>query len=287
MSELISIRGLYRWDNTIFDGFNVPAGMSKSKAVADILFNCAELSVIYPDPDFMAEAIALWSDIELDNWTRAWNALQLEYNPIWNVDANIVEEEERDLAGTEGRTYTREATTGETRDFDATEGLTVDEDGTSGNTRTLDTTQTKRNTRTDDLAEDETTTNGVSGYNLASGFSDADQQVRGRTNTGTQSDAGTIEDDGTITDAGSHTLDRTEDVTKTEDETIDRTENISDTDDRTTTDTGTITRTTTRQGNIGVTTSQQMLKEEMEIAEINIYHQITKSFKKRFCVMVY
>lgn len=41
------------------------------------------------------------------------------------------------------------------------------------------------------------------------------------------------------------------------------------------------------QGNIGVTTTQQMLKEQREVVEFNIYHYITESFKERFCVMVY
>lgn len=41
------------------------------------------------------------------------------------------------------------------------------------------------------------------------------------------------------------------------------------------------------RGNIGVTTTQQMLKEQREVVEFNIYHYITESFKERFCVMVY
>ena len=41
-------------------------------------------------------------------------------------------------------------------------------------------------------------------------------------------------------------------------------------------------------GNIGVTTSQQMLQAELNIApELNIVQYIAKSFKMRFCVLVY
>lgn len=43
----------------------------------------------------------------------------------------------------------------------------------------------------------------------------------------------------------------------------------------------------TETGNIGVTTTQQMIKEQREIVEFNIYEYITKQFKERFCVMVY
>ncbi len=40
-------------------------------------------------------------------------------------------------------------------------------------------------------------------------------------------------------------------------------------------------------GNIGVTTSQQMLKEELDIATWNIYESITDLFLQEFCLMVY
>lgn len=41
-------------------------------------------------------------------------------------------------------------------------------------------------------------------------------------------------------------------------------------------------------GNIGVTTSAQMLQEFIDLQpQLNIYKYIAKSFKKRFCLMVY
>lgn len=53
------------------------------------------------------------------------------------------------------------------------------------------------------------------------------------------------------------------------------------------TDTGTIERERIEHGNIGVTTTQQMIKEEREIAEFNLYSIIIDEFKQRFCIMVY
>jgi hypothetical protein len=47
------------------------------------------------------------------------------------------------------------------------------------------------------------------------------------------------------------------------------------------------TVTTTRTGNIGVTSSQQLLQQERDIADFTTYKFIVNSFKKRFCVMVY
>ncbi len=41
-------------------------------------------------------------------------------------------------------------------------------------------------------------------------------------------------------------------------------------------------------GNIGVTTSQQMLEQELELApKINTYNVIINDFKQRFCLLVY
>ena len=46
-------------------------------------------------------------------------------------------------------------------------------------------------------------------------------------------------------------------------------------------------RTSRIHGNIGVTTSQQMLMSELEIAKFNLYDEITNSFLKNFVVLVY
>lgn len=40
-------------------------------------------------------------------------------------------------------------------------------------------------------------------------------------------------------------------------------------------------------GNIGVTTSQQMLREEIDIARFNLIKQISDVFIKEFCIMLY
>lgn len=58
--------------------------------------------------------------------------------------------------------------------------------------------------------------------------------------------------------------------------------------DSTGTDTGTITRVKTRGGNIGVTTTQKMLSEELETRpKLNIYRYIIEDFKHRFCLLIY
>lgn len=40
-------------------------------------------------------------------------------------------------------------------------------------------------------------------------------------------------------------------------------------------------------GNIGVTTTMQMVREERDIAVFNIYDYIIEAFKQRFCILIY
>lgn len=65
--------------------------------------------------------------------------------------------------------------------------------------------------------------------------------------------------------------------------------------ERTGSDTGTITRggsdsytiRRTEQGNIGVTTTQQMIMEEREVVQFDMYKYIVESFKSMYCLGVY
>ena len=70
-----------------------------------------------------------------------------------------------------------------------------------------------------------------------------------------------------------------------------RTDNLSESNSNTRTDNLSEKTNSNRigraHGNIGVTTSQQMLQSELDIAKWNIYEQITDLFLSEFCIMVY
>lgn len=93
----LSILGLYNWDSDIFHYLEVPDGMDKDIVISDILSECSELEIIYPDPDIVKALIKNWVKAELHIWTRLYNDTKVEYNPIWNVDANEKEIIEREL----------------------------------------------------------------------------------------------------------------------------------------------------------------------------------------------
>lgn len=182
MRVLMSILAMYRYDETLFDGLQVPDGLDKEGLINELCMQLAELNTIISNPDVMKLAIAEWSKTKAAIWKHLFETTQYEYNPIWNKDGTYTETETRDLKS--------EATAN--------------------------------------------ALNQVTGYNSE-----------------TMRDAERTESEGSGAD------------------------------------TGTITRVREEHGNIGVTTTQQMIKEEREIADWSLYQVIIDDFKTRFCIMVY
>lgn len=105
----LSIQGIYEYDNTVFDGFDSPSytdennvvhTLNRDDVINNILLQCAELEVIYPSPSMMKFAIGVWSASNQRSWDKLYKSMFLEYNPMWNVDANETETEtnERDVS---------------------------------------------------------------------------------------------------------------------------------------------------------------------------------------------
>lgn len=66
-----------------------------------------------------------------------------------------------------------------------------------------------------------------------------------------------------------------------------QTSNASGTDSSSTSSSTSLKHDAHLYGNIGVTTSQQMLKDELEVARFNLIDQITDCFTTEFCLLVY
>lgn len=182
----LSILSIYNYDDTVFEGLEMPEGIDKQNVIDEIILQCADLELLYPDPEILKKAITIWSNSNKIKWEKLYHTMTVEYNPIWNVDADITE------------------TGSGSRD--------IDRDISGSDTRS------------------------VKGFN-----------------------------DNNWAEAEKHDIANNENVGET------------------TSDTRTIKRT----GNIGVTSTQQMLQAEREIADFNLIDIIVKSFKYRFCILVY
>lgn len=135
------------------------------------------------------------------------------------------------------------------RDFTRTESGTDTEDGTNTGKEGI----TDNQTQTASASGSSDTTNWVNGYN------DGQTDSTGN-NAGSQSNSTT-------------TAETTRDTTTSSTSKVDNSHNW------------TITEHT--EGNIGVTSTQAMMREEWDIAALNIYQAISDEFRRRFCIMVY
>ena len=162
--------------------------------------------------------------------------------------------------------------------YDRTESVTDTHEGEYSNTGSG--SGYGSNTRTDNLLEtddhtvinDLTDTNDVTVTHSEKAYNDTnmvdtteDVTDQDQTHTGTVRTAGTTANTGT---SGNQYADTT---------------SSSDSGD----DSYTNTHTARMYGNIGVTTSQQMLQSELDLARWNMYEHIADLFASEFCIMIY
>lgn len=110
--------------------------------------------------------------------------------------------------------------------------------------------------------------------------------------TGSNSDTRTVSDSGSVQnkiagfdasalvdhDSGTSSRSGTDSTTGTDRTELTHGEKIADAG----------TRTSRIHGNIGVTTSQQMLESELDLVpRLNFYRYLAEEFKRRFCILVY
>ena len=182
MNSTISILGLWTADNSIFDDMQLPEALDRETVINAILLKCSELETLYTDPEFMKNALRIWSGYRIIVWDALYKTTQFDYNPIWNKDGIITETENRD---------TESSASGE-------------------------------------------------GKQAVKAFNESNWADHTRTNS---------------------------DASSTGKEAI--------------------TRERREQGNIGVTTTQQMIREERDIREFNTIEYIVDDFRTEFCLMIY
>lgn len=250
MKARLSILGMYNYDNSVFDDFQLPERIPRNMFLNNLLLECAEFGCVYPDTDFFKMALKSWSEMELSTWNWLLDTQHYEYNPIWNVDVHdserIDNKETRNLQGTNNETRNLSGTNNNTKNLTTTDTGTVNTKFSDNDIQEVDVNAfnsgsgTRRETTTTRYGKNELETR-----NLSSNTSGTDNYQS--TDTGT--------------------------------------------DNYTSTDTGTIDNNNKREfykrGNQGVTTTQQMIREEQALAKFNIDDYIINEFKKRFCILLY
>lgn len=195
----LSIAGLYKFNEHLFDDMYIPESLDRDTVVASIIMETEGLEALYVDAPFMMDAIKYWSITMRHKWDKLVASMNFEYNPIWNKD------------------------------------------GVRVHTETEDKSSERDETVADSTAS--TSNNFGAGFNTTSGLTNRERD--------------TVQNSGQV-----KTDDDLKESTKRESKDLE-------------------------QGNIGVTSTQQLIKEEREVADINIYSIIAKDFKNKFCIQVY
>ena len=82
----LSILGLYNYRPDIFDSIRLPKSLDKQVFVNNLLMECAELEILYPDYSFCKFAFGVWSEKMIDQWEHFEETMYYEYDPISNYD---------------------------------------------------------------------------------------------------------------------------------------------------------------------------------------------------------
>lgn len=130
---LLTIMGLYNYDNTIFDNLQVPTGVDKPTLVNNIILETAEMECVYPTPVFLKTAIGLWSNVQILTWERAYADMQAEYNPIENYDRYETESTTGSRGHSGKDTTTRSGTVSQTESTSNTVNSTGSETASTTN----------------------------------------------------------------------------------------------------------------------------------------------------------
>lgn len=289
MRANLSLMGMFEYEPDILDEFVFPAEWDKDTQTnfkMKLIFDTAELSVVYTNPDFLKKAIGFWSRSYIANWEKLYRTEHFDYNPIWNKDSTITETESigrtnsysdtRDGSGS-GEQHTTENTAGE-----ETTSNTQTNDLDQVNTSTTDTTTSTSK----DSSANSTVKDYVFGFNETSA---AQSEEHVTDSTGKENGSGTEKvtvnadqiNTGTVTNAGNSSS-----KGGTESTTTDSSKN-SETVDHSGKDDETRNFTHTEQGNIGITTTQQMIRQEREVDKFSLQDYIIDSFKQNFCILVY
>lgn len=262
MRVKMSPLALYNYDNTIFDNFHIPSGITSSALIEMLLIETADLSTCFPNPDLFKSILDKWSSRKLPIWTRLYATTQLNYDPISNYDRTETKNLTIEHSGTVKNT-------GSVSDQGS-------DTGTVGNMETISNTGTVKNTGTvsDSGTDGGTVTDANTGYNSGT-FQDVTRRTDNLTHGNTRTDDLTNTQNLTESHNGTETRNLSNSNT--------RTDNLTETRDLTDTHSETIRA----YGNIGVTTSQQMIAQERDISTFDIMSVIIDDFIDYFCIGIY
>lgn len=301
-----TLMGMYNYDNTIFNEMILPTGIDADLFKSSLLIEKGEFEVLFPDPDFMKNAIKVWSAKWYRTFSEWLKGTKAEWNPIYNYDRyeegwddnkkkyssiNNADYSDKRTADLQDKHVLntkdeRTADTEENRILNTKDARTADlkDESTFNNADT--TSQTKESTTEHKVAAYDSSSYVPSSQDIVNNGDSKVQHTGTVTNetTGTDTTAHSGTDATTTkgTDTTAHTGSDTINTTGT-DETVHKGKLSDITGDEQNTN----QHTAHLYGNIGVTTSAAMLAEFYNVAKWNLYEHMADVFGSELLIQVY
>lgn len=211
MLAKLTLLGLHQFsDGSIWDDLIFPEGIDKQTAINEILRQCSEFCVLYPDLEFLKNAIPAWGRKWYFTFEKWVSVINTDYEPLWNLDVKISIGDDGLKSGQNAKSTS----------------------GTTGASITSGGTNTHQNSAYD---SDE--------------FKNAEKDTRSDNSTSSGTSTGSESGSFSETDKNQH-----EEY---------------------------------RRGNQGVTKSQDMLMDELNVRTWNLYSHIADIFANEFCITLY
>ena len=263
---ILTLWGMYKAYPEILDKIDLPKEMDRETMKDYVFMYAGANETRYGDPELMERLVNRWFSARKHDFEMMWRALHTEYNPIENTDRyeDFWENTDRTDKGTETRTEDNSVQKNSSGQNSQKSSVTGNSNGTGSSNGT--------STKTPNLTSEET----VSAF-------DADTYQPNKCST--QSGTETTESNETSTSNASSTQNAEQSGTQSTNETEtgkntsnSASDNISHNE---------VKHGLHSHGNIGVTTNQEMINEELELRKYDLYKQIALLFEDEFTITVY
>lgn len=114
----LTLIGLLNWNQNLFNDIVIPDGMDRTDLINEIIIRCADYEVMYPDVTFFKQVSDHFFKKHALTFSRWWEAINMEYEPLYNYDRY---EDLHDVTDDTGTTGTNSTTTGQVSAYDATD----------------------------------------------------------------------------------------------------------------------------------------------------------------------
>lgn len=240
-----------------------------------IIRRCGDVEPYYQNPTSFMLFGAIWFNSHGFLFDHAIGILNASYNPIENYDRQESETINDTNTGTRSSADTHSGT--DTTTTSGTDSNTETHGGTTGRTSSGTASNTETHGGTTERETDRTRENEIAGFDSES-YSDANQETESGTETTTHGETISNAGQNSATETTTHGETVTNAGQNSGTESLQYGHKINATEE--TTGENERTRTSRIHGNIGVTTSQQMLEAEMTIAKsFWIYDYIASAFE--------